>query len=229
MTCCASTKDLGPLAATFVSDDLETFELLDMSLPNGRNTLIFPAKINGKYYRLERPFWGDVIDSFNTATDRWLGPFFHIWISSSPDLEHWGHAELLIRTEQMPYANVKNGPGATPIKTDAGWLLLIHGVDFDPARGKNGWEPMWKHRYHAGVALLDLDDPTRLIGLGRTPLITPETPYETEGGFRNNVVFPMAGIVEDDAEAKIYYGAADTHVCLATAPLDDLIAMCEPV
>lgn len=228
MTCVAST-DIGPRAATFVSDDLESFELIDLSLPNGRNSLIFPEKINGKYYRLERPFWGDVIDSYANAFDQWLGPFFHTWISSSPDLIHWGNTELLIRVEQMPYANVKNGPGAPPIKTDQGWLLLIHGVDFDPARGKNGWEPTWKQRYHAGVALLDLEDPTKLIGLGRTPLITPELPYETEDGFRTNVVFPMAGIVEDDGEVKIYYGAADTRVCLATAYLDDLLAMCEPV
>ncbi len=228
MTCVAST-DIGPLAATFVSDDLENFDLFDLSLPNGRNSLIFPEKIRGKYYRLERPFWGDAIDSYANRFDRWLGPFFHTWISSSPDLIHWGDPRLLIRVEQMPYANVKNGPGAPPIKTNQGWLLLIHGVDFDPSRGKNGWELTWKQRYHAGVALLDLEDPTKLIGLGKTPLISPETSYETSNGFRTNVVFPMAGILEDDGEVKIYYGAADTRVCLATAQLDDLLMMCEPV
>lgn len=229
MTCVAASNDLGPRAATFVSDDLESFELIDLSLPNGRNSLLFPEKIGGKYYRLERPFWGDVIDSYANEFDRWLGPLFHTWITTSPDLLHWGDPRLLIHVDQMPYANVKNGPGAPPIKTPAGWLLLVHGVDFDPARGKNGWEPVWKQRYHAGVALVDLEDPTRLLGLGQAPLITPETPYETEGGFRNNVVFPMAGILEEDGQVKIYYGAADTRVCLATAHVDDLLAMCEPV
>jgi beta-1,4-mannooligosaccharide/beta-1,4-mannosyl-N-acetylglucosamine phosphorylase len=228
LTCCASTRQ-GPRAATFVSEDLKSFKLIDMSLPCSRNTVLFPEKINGKYYRLERPFWGDVIDGYCTEFDQWLGQPFETWISSSPDLEHWGHAEVLIEVDKVPYANLKTGPGAAPIKTDKGWLLLFHTVDFDPSRGKNGWEPVWKHRYQAGVALVDLEDPTKLIGLGRTPLIAPEMHYETNAGFRNNVVFPMAGIVEDDGEVKIYYGAADTHICLATARLGDLLAMCEPV
>ena len=65
--------------------------------------------------------------------------------------------------------------------------------------------------------------------MGRTPLITPEADYETQNGFRNNVIFPMVGIVEDNGDVKIYYGAADTHVCLATAKLSDLLDMCEPI
>lgn len=228
LTCCAPTED-GPRAATFVTDDFKKFEQIEMALPCSRNTLLFPEKINGKYYRLERPFWGDCIDGYSNYFDEWIGQPFNTWITSSPDLVHWGQARPLIHVDQMPYANIKNGPGAPPIKTDRGWLLLIHGVDYDPARGKNGWEDKWKHRYHAGVALLDLEDPTKLIGLGKAPLITPETDYETEGGFRNNVVFPMAGIPEEDGSVKIYYGAADTHICLATAKLDDLLDMCEPV
>ncbi|VGO18649.1 glycoside hydrolase family 130 protein [Pontiella sulfatireligans] len=236
LTCCASTTGTtedraphGPRAAIFVTDDFKNFELVDMSLPCSRNSLLFPEKINGKYYRLERPFWGDCIDSFSNETDHWIGQPFNTWVTSSPDLVHWGQAQPLIMVDDMPYANIKNGPGAPPIKTDKGWLLLIHGVDYDPARGKNGWEDKWKHRYHAGVALLDLEDPTKLIGLGQAPLICPDLPYETDGGFRNNVVFPMAGIVEDDGMVKIYYGAADAHICLATAKLDDLLAACDPV
>jgi len=227
LTCCAVTAD-GPRATTLASTDLKTFELLDMSLPASRNTLLFPEKIRGKYYRLERPFW-EGIDGFAFFYEKWLGHTFDTWISSSPDLVHWGTSRPLIRTAQVPYANIKIGPGATPIRTDRGWLLLIHGVDHDPARGKNGWEPLWPQRYHGGVALLVLEDPTRLIGLGRTPFLTPEAPYETGGGYRNHVIFPMTGLVQDDGMVRIYYGAADTVICLAEAPLADLLAMCEPV
>ncbi len=228
LTCCADTVE-GPRAATFVSDDLRSFELIDLALPASRNTLLFPEKINGKYYRMERPFSGDWVEGFAQVTGKWLGRPAQTWITSSPDLIHWGDTKLLLTLEHMPYANVKTGPGAIPIKTDKGWLLLTHGVDFDPARGKNGWEWEWKMRYCGGVALLDLDDPTRLIGASREPLLVPETDYETRGGFRNNVIFPTAGVLEDDGMVKIYYGAADTTTCLAEAKLDDLLALCEPV
>lgn len=227
LTCCAESK-YGVQAATFVSDDLRHFERIDLSLPNSRNTLLFPEKIGGKYYRLERPFTSDLVGVLCEQTGRWLGERFHTWISCSEDLVHWGENDILIDVDDVPYANTKVGPGAVPIRTERGWLLLIHGVDFDPARGKNGWEPTWKSRYHAGVALLDLHDPRKVVGLGRAPLLTPEAPYETGGGYRNNVIFPMAGICEDDGSIKIYYGAADAVICLATARLDDVLNACEP-
>ncbi len=226
MTCCAVTTK-GSRAAMFLSDDLKTFELVDLALPASRNTVVFPEKVGGKYWRLERPFW-EGPDGYAYNYGKWFGSTFDMWVSCSPDLEHWGHHKLLLDTADVPYANIKIGPGAPPIKTDAGWLLLIHGVDFDPSRGKNGWEDRWPQRYHAGVALVDLEDPSRLIGFGQTPLITPEADYETDGGYRNNVVFPMTGIVKGD-DVMIYYGAADTVVCLATAPLKDLLASCESV
>jgi beta-1,4-mannooligosaccharide/beta-1,4-mannosyl-N-acetylglucosamine phosphorylase len=228
LTACASTED-GPRAVCYGSDDLRTFDLIDMSLPCSRNTLLFPEKINGYYYRLERPMWSAIDSLYLKHAGAWIGQYFDIFISRSPDLVHWGGSQPLIRTAQIPYANIKIGPGAVPIRTAHGWLLLIHGVDFDPQRGKNGWEPAWKCRYHGGVALLDLDDPTRLLGYGRTPLITPEAPYETDGGYRNHVVFPMAGLVDEQGKIEIYYGAADTVICLATANIEQLIAMCKPV
>jgi beta-1,4-mannooligosaccharide/beta-1,4-mannosyl-N-acetylglucosamine phosphorylase len=96
-------------------------------------------------------------------------------------------------------------------------------VDIDPSRGKNGWEDRWPKRYTAGVMLQDLEDPRRIIAYSKEPLIAPEVPYETEEGFRTNVIFPGGMIIEDDGEVKIYYGAADTVECLATTTLDQLI------
>jgi len=133
---------------------------------------------------------------------------------------------LLLGAEEVPFANAKIGPAAPPIKTDQGWLTTFHAVDINRARGKNGWEATWQKRYTAGIMLLDLENPTRVRGLCQEPIMTPEASYELAGGFRNNVVFPGGMILEDNGEMKIYYGAADTVECLATAQLDDLLRLC---
>jgi beta-1,4-mannooligosaccharide/beta-1,4-mannosyl-N-acetylglucosamine phosphorylase len=105
-------------------------------------------------------------------------------------------------------------------------LTTFHAVDRDDSRGKNGWEPTWKKRYTGGIMLLDLQDPTKVVGIYNRPLINPETPYESDQGFRQDVIFPGGMVLEDDGQVKIYYGAADTVEALATAHVDDLIALC---
>ena len=200
-----------------VTDDFEKFEILSMSVPDNRNMVLFPEKICDMFVRLERPF---------PVYSRGGAERFDIWISDSPDLKYWGNSHLLLAVEDVPFANTKIGPGAPPVRTEKGWLVIFHAVDFDPSRGKNGWEESWKKRYTAGVMLLDLDDPRRVIGLYKEPLIAPEAPYEIEGGFRNNVVFPCGAILEDTGEVKIYYGAADSVICLATADVHDLLDLC---
>jgi len=128
----------------------------------------------------------------------------------------WRHAAcLMLRMQAAP-----------PVKTSHGWLTTFHAVDTDPRRGKNGWEPAWKKRYTAGIMLLDLDDPYRVIGLYKEPMIAPEAPYEVSGGFRSNTVFLCGMILEESGEVKIYYGAADTVVGLALADVGDLIGLC---
>ncbi len=200
-----------------VTEDFRSFEVLSLSVPDNRNMVLFPERIGGKYVRLERPF---PVYS-RGGVDR-----FDMWISDSPDLRYWGNSRLLLAVEQVPFANDKVGPGAPPIKTEKGWLTTFHAVDIDPKRGKNGWETTWKKRYSAGIMLLDLDDPSRVVGMCRSPLLAPEAKYEAEGGFRNHVIFPGGMVLEDTGEVKIYYGAADTVECLATADVDDLIRLC---
>ncbi|GBF71901.1 glycosidase [Paenibacillus sp. 598K] len=199
-----------------VTDDFETFEVLSLSSPDLRNMVLFPERINDKYVRLERPF---------TVYSRGGRDRFDTWISESPDLRYWGNSDLLFGVEHVPFANDKVGPAAPPIKTRKGWLTTFHAVDLDPARGKNGWEPSWQKRYTAGLMLLDLDDPKRVIGLCKEPLLVPEADYEVSGGFRNNVIFPGGMILEEDGEVKLYYGAADAVVCLATADVEDLLRL----
>jgi len=201
-----------------VTDDLEHVEVLSLTVPDNRNMVLFPEKIGGKYVRLERPF---------PVYSRGHKDRFDIWMSKSPDLRYWGDSELLLGVEHVPYANDKIGPGAPPIKTKEGWLVVFHTVDIDPERGKNGWEPTWKKRYCAGVMLLDLENPSKIIGMYQEPLIAPETKYEVEEGFRTNVIFPGGLIAEEDGTVKIYYGASDTVECMATAKIEDLIALCK--
>jgi beta-1,4-mannooligosaccharide/beta-1,4-mannosyl-N-acetylglucosamine phosphorylase len=207
----------GIRAGIAVTDDFAHFEILTLSLPDNRNVVLFPERINSKYVRLDRPF---------PVYSRFSAEAFDIWLSESPDLCYWGNSSLVLGAERVAWANRKIGPGAPPVKTPRGWLTLFHAVDFDPQRGKNGWEERWQKRYTAGIMLLDLADPRKIVGIANQPLLVPEAPYETSGGFRNDVIFPTGMILEPDGEVKIYYGAADTVTCLATVDVNDLLALC---
>lgn len=218
--CFAVDTNHGLRGGIAVTEDRKTIQVLSLTAPDNRNMVLFPEKIGGRYVRLERPF---------PVYSRGGKDRFDTWISFSPDLRYWGDSSLLLPVEDVPFCNDKTGPAAPPIKTDAGWLVLFHAVHIDPARGKFGWEKSWKKCYNAGIMLLDLEDPTRIIGMSREPLITPETYWETEEGFRTNVIFPGGMILEDDGEVKIYYGASDTVECLATARVEELIALCKPL
>ena len=214
MACDARHGIYGVIAE--VDDNFEKINVVSMSVPNNRNMVLFPAKIGGYYYRLERPM--AMFSEDNGCYD--------VWCSRSHDLRFWGDSKVVLDTRAVSFANDKIGPAAPPIKTEKGWLSTFHAVDIDTSRGKNGWEPHWDARYFAGIMLLDLEDPTKIIGRYDKPLLAPDRPYETDEGFRQNVIFPGALILEDDGEVKIYYGAADTVECLATANVDDLIKLC---
>ena len=151
---------------------------------------------------------------------------FDMWWSESPDLVHWGNSRLVAGVEDFPFANDKIGPGAPPVYTEKGWLAITHTVDIDPERGKNGWEDRWTKRYCTAAVLLDRDEPWKMIGCTKVPLLAPETEYEARDGFRWNVVFPTAAVPAPDGKLRIYYGAADTVIALAEAKTDDIIALC---
>lgn len=200
-----------------VTEDFSGLEVISMSTPDNRNMVLFPEKMGGKFLRLERPF---------PVYGRNGREQFDAWISQSPDLKHWGNNQLLLRIEDVPYVKNKIGPGAPPVKTEEGWLTTFHGVNVDAHEGKNGWEDEWTKEYYAGLILLEKNDPYKIRGIYDNPLLAPEADYETEGGFRNNVIFPGGMILEESGEVKIYYGAADTVECLATADVNDLLELC---
>lgn len=200
-----------------VTDDFEDFEVLSLSAPDNRNMVLFPERIGGEYVRLERPF---------PVYGRGAAEAFDIWLSRSPDGVYWGKTELILGSEQVSFCNRKIGPAAPPIRTDKGWLTLFHTVDYEDGRNW-GWEGDWNKRYTAGVMLLDLEDPTRIVGRYDRPLMVPAPDVEYEAaGFRDYVIFPCGAILENDGEVKIYYGAADTVVALATASVDELLGLC---
>ena len=215
--CFAVDTKHGVCGGMAVSDDLHNFEIVSISVPENRNMVLFPEKINGNYVRLERP-----MPLYSRS-----GTNFDIYLSESPDLVYWGKSRFVMGTEHVPFCNDKIGPGAPPIKTDKGWLMLFHSVDIDPNRGKNGWETYWRKRYVIGVALLDLEDPSKVIAMSNKPLIVPDTYDETHEGYRANALFPCGAILEDDGYVRIYYGACDWCIKTARVKLEDLINLCD--
>ena len=169
--------------------------------PDHRNCVIFPEKINGFYARLERPNVGDSGD---------------IYLSYSPDLIHWGQTRLVLEHNHRYWESAKIGPGAPPVKTAAGWLCIYHGC----RQSMNGFS------YQAGAMLLDLRDPSRIVGKCNDCLLAPEESYEMNGKCPN-VVFPTAALRHGgEDELKVYYGAADSAMCLATARVSELVEAC---
>ncbi|MDD3089498.1 MAG: glycoside hydrolase family 130 protein [Candidatus Omnitrophica bacterium] len=184
------------------SADMKEFNWVDfISQTDNRNGVLFPEKINGYYCRLDRP---------NTSDGR-----AYMWISYSPDLVHWGRSKALA-VAQDEWGWKKNGPGAVPIKTDKGWLVIYHAVNVQCAA---------QYVYHLGVMMLDLKDPSKIIARAKAPILSPKTDYELNG-LSYAVVFTAGAVVEDNGEVKIYYGGADRVQCLATAKLEDLIDAC---
>jgi predicted GH43/DUF377 family glycosyl hydrolase len=110
---------------------------------------------------------------------------------------------------------MKIGPGAPPIKTEKGWLNIYHGV----------YPTMDGSVYRLGTALHDLNDPSKIIGVGDNWILQPEEPYEITG-YVHNVVFTCGAVPEDDGTVKIYWGGADTVMCVGTAKMNDLVDLC---
>lgn len=216
--CFAVDTQHGVLGGILKTEDFDKYEILTMTAPDNRNMVLFPEKIGGRYFRLERPF---------PEYSRGYAEKFDIWSSASPDLRYWGETKLLLGTEQVPYANSKIGPAAPPIKTPKGWLTTIHAVYKHHNKNFNAYAgAKWDKEYLGGLMLLDLEDPTKVIGLCPEPILKAELAHELDG-FRGGVIFPGGMIIEDSGEVKIYYGAADTVECLATAHIDDLLKLCK--
>jgi beta-1,4-mannooligosaccharide/beta-1,4-mannosyl-N-acetylglucosamine phosphorylase len=194
--------------------DFKRYEFLGpASNEDIRNGVLFPEKIGGRYLRMDRP------NKARHAGGPTSGST--IWLSESDDLLAWKPVAPLIHG-RFHYWDEFIGSGPPPVKTRRGWLHVYHGV-----AGHFGSAAV----YQAGVMLLDLKDPSRVLGRCRRNIFEPREIYELTGQVPN-VVFPSGMIVEDydadgfarpDSEVKIYYGAADTCIGLATTTIANLL------
>jgi len=200
ITYCAQTFGETMRIGLMRTKDFEGFERMPfITQPWSRNCALFPEKINGLYARLDRPMSGRDAITF---------------VSYSPDLIYWGRSNPVV-LEPQTWFREKWGPGPTPIKTPEGWLLIFHGV----------WLAC-NYVYRLGVVLLDLEDPAKVVGQYPEFILTPREPYERVGETMN-CVFSNGAIVEADGEIKVYYGAADTCIALATGQVEALIEACQ--
>ncbi|MBU1261916.1 glycosidase [bacterium] len=192
----------GPLVSLSTTKDFRTFERLGpIMLPENKDAALFPIRFQGRWAMLHRP----------VPASAGIGA--HIWISFSPDLRHWGDHRLLFRARQGGWWDAnKIGLSPPPLATPDGWLILYHGVR----------QTVGGCIYRLGLALLDLDDPGRVIRRSDEWIFSPREHYEREGDVED-VVFPCGWVLEETGRIKLYYGGADTCLALATGKLDDIL------
>lgn len=192
----------GPTIGMAWTDDFQSFHQLENAyLPFNRNGVLFPRKIGGMYMMMSRP------------SDNGHTPFGDIFVSQSPDMEFWGRHRHVMSKGSNWWESVKIGGGAAPIETSEGWLLFYHGV----TGTCNGFV------YSIGGAILDKDEPSKVLYRCGNFLLTPEKWYE-ERGFVPNVCFPCATLQDaDTGRIALYYGCADSYVGLAFTTVDEVV------
>jgi beta-1,4-mannooligosaccharide/beta-1,4-mannosyl-N-acetylglucosamine phosphorylase len=189
----------GPAIGMATTEDFVTFRQRENPLPPAnRNCVLFPRTIAGHYAVFHRP------------SDRGHTPFGDVFYATSPDLVHWGRHRFVFGPADG-WQSLKVGPGPHPIETDDGWLLIYHGV----------WRSCNGYLYSVGAALLDLDEPWKVLHRTKDYLLAPSEPYERVGDVPN-VCFPSSAVVEGE-DLRLYYGAADTCVALAQAKLSEVV------
>ncbi len=192
----------GPAVSLATTEDFVTFERSRVVIPpDNKDAALFPERIKGRWAMIHRP---------QPASKGGLG---NIWICYSPDLRHWGdHRQLLEARRGAWWDAGKIGLSPPPIKTDQGWLILYHGVRFSPAGCI----------YRLGAALMDLENPERLVRRCAEWIFGPDEEYERIGDV-GDVVFPCgATLDEGTGQLRLYYGAADTTIALATANIHEI-------
>ncbi|MCS6874571.1 MAG: hypothetical protein N2Z23_11065 [Pyrinomonadaceae bacterium] len=191
----------GPLVSLALTEDFRHFERQGAIMPpEDKDAALFPRRFQGRWALIHRPISNYPMTKAN------------IWISFSPDLKHWGDHSVLLEARRGAWWDAnKIGLSPPPIETEEGWLIIYHGVKNTPAGCL----------YRLGLALLDLEDPRRVVVRGDEWVFGPDEPYEQMGDV-GDVVFPCGVITKGD-ELFIYYGAADTCIGLAKASIRELI------
>ncbi|PWD98949.1 glycoside hydrolase family 130 protein [Marinilabilia rubra] len=210
------TKDYGANAPLFVKNNVANTALaitkdfknwqklgrITQSNLDDRDVILFPEKINGKYAMLHRP-------------KEWIGEDYGteypaVWLRFSDDMLVWNEPSHLIIAGKPGTWEEKTGGSTPPLKTAKGWLVLYHGVE----TGGTGY-------YRVGAVMLDLNDPTKVIGRTRDYIMEPEHWYEKEG-FYQGCVFPTGNMIVGDT-LYVYYGGADKYIGVATCNVNELL------
>lgn len=192
----------GAAVSLIETKDFKKFKKMGVILPpENKDAAFFPEQINGKWVMINRPV-AKMVSKIN------------MWITTSPDLIHWGDHRMLMEARSGGYWDSgKIGLSTPPLKTKEGWLILYHGV-----RASNAGD-----MYKLGFALLDLKDPRKILRRAKNWVFAPEEPFEVVGDI-GNVVFPCGWFLnKKDNRIYLYYGAADTSIGLASANFDKVM------
>ena len=200
---CTAYGPAGPAVFLATTEDFATIERHGIvRRPEDKNAALLPHRIDGRWVLLHRP------------QTKFGGSRGEIVLSRSTDFVSWSTPEQVLQPRMGAWwDSLRIGTGPPPIRTRHGWLLVYHGVK----------ETVGGGIYRVGLALLDLDEPTRVLRRLPRWVLAPVAPYERVGDVPN-VVFPC-GLVHDAAsdELRLYYGAADSTICLATGRLRDVM------
>ena len=190
-----SFSEGGPVVSLAITKNFKTFARLGGLLPpEDKDACLFPRRFRGRFALIHRPI---------------VRGEAHIWLSFSPDLKHWGDHRLLIRSRHAYWDCHRVGLACQPVETEHGWMLFYHGV-----RSTTGGAI-----YRMGIALLDLEEPWRVLRRSDEWIFGPREFYELVGDV-GGVIFPTGVTVTKETDKlNFYYGAADCAVCVATANL----------
>jgi predicted GH43/DUF377 family glycosyl hydrolase len=189
----------GPVVSLAITKNFRTFARLGALLPpEDKDACLLPRRVRGRFALIHRPIVrGDA----------------HMWISFSPDLKHWGDHRALIRTRSAYWDGHRVGLACQPIETPHGWMIFYHGVRATTAGAI----------YRVGLALLDLEEPWRVLRRSDEYVLGPREFYERVGDV-GDVVFPSGAIIHKETNhLSLYYGAADCTIAVATATLSDVL------
>jgi len=191
-----SFSEGGPIISLAITRNFKTFARLGGLLPpEDKDACLFPKRFNGRFALIHRPI---------------VRGEAHIWISLSPDLKHWGDHRVLLKTRQAYWDGARVGLACQPIEIPEGWLLLYHGVRRTTA----------SQIYRIGMALLDKNEPWRVLRRGEEWVLGPREDYERIGDVSDVTFVTGAVIMEETNQLYVYYGAADDKVAVAMADMD---------
>jgi len=196
---CTSFSAGGPLVSLMVTEDFKAFQRMGTPFPpEDKDASLFPRRFKKRFAMIHRPI---------------IRGEAHIWLSFSPDLKHWGGHDIIIPVRGGWWDCHRVGLGTQPIETEHGWLIIYHGVRVTPAG----------QVYRVGLALLDLEDPHLLLRRSEEWVFAPCTSYEQIGDVPG-VVFPTGAVVDERSnQLRMYYGAADSSIAVATADMKALL------